>query len=100
MGNLGFSFRPVMRHDRSARQTGKKLTLIFDEMSAAREVHVGVPQSRAEAAYLASHPSANATAVMPHEVRNAVTISLNHSQQDTNPSSSRPHAALHSWFHV
>jgi hypothetical protein len=30
-------------------------------------------------AYRASHPSANAAAVRPHEIRNAVTISLNHS---------------------
>ena len=39
------------------------------------EVQVGT-----EATYLASHPSANATAVMPHEMRSAVTISFNHSQ--------------------
>jgi hypothetical protein len=39
------------------------------------EVQVGT-----EATYLASHPRANATAVMPHEMRSAVTISFNHSQ--------------------
>jgi hypothetical protein len=37
------------------------------------EVQVGT-----EATYLASHPSANATAVMPHEMRSAVN--LNHSR--------------------
>jgi hypothetical protein len=58
---------------------GVKIVL-FANMAEREFVDWWEVQVGAEAAYLASHPSGNATAVMPHEMRSAATISLNHSR--------------------